>query len=60
MKGDSNWMRGRKHTFEIIDKISSIKIKQYENGEVKISKYFISNAEVEIAKYLDSINIVIN
>lgn len=54
MKSDSNWMRGKHHSKETIEKLSK-KIKlQFETGErvPKIHSVNISKAEKDIIKYI--------
>lgn len=52
MLGDSNAMRGKKHTPESIKAISEAKQKQYQEGTVKITRNKLSKAERNIAQVL--------
>jgi hypothetical protein len=58
MKGDSNWMRGKKHTEETKIQISNTKKNQYKLGLIKNNIYCISKAEKEIGKILEENNII--
>ncbi len=57
MLGDSNWMRGRKHSKETIEKITNTKIEQLKQGLVKFGGHKISKPERDIANELNSIGI---
>ena len=52
MKGNSNWMRGKKHKDETIEHIKKIKKDQYINGDVKFRSSRKSSPEYKILELL--------
>ena len=52
MRGDSNWMRNKKHSDETKLKISNAKLEQYKNGLVNLNRNFMSDGEYAIANFL--------
>lgn len=52
MRTSKNWMLGKKHDLQTIDRIRNTKIQQYKNNEVKIRIVKASKAEYEILKQL--------
>jgi G:T-mismatch repair DNA endonuclease (very short patch repair protein) len=52
MKGESNWMKGKKHSRESIDKMKLTIQEKYSSGKFNSFTRSISKAEREIMKYL--------